>query len=74
MTRGEGTQSKVHFKGKNDDFIIFVDDVEAYNKWKSDSSVSLAQFISSFKIFLTHKYVLELFVAWVPRAMADLSI
>ena len=55
MTRGEGTQSKVHFKGDTDDFVIFVDDVETYHKWQTDKSVPLAHFISSFKVFLTHK-------------------
>ncbi|KAK2593121.1 hypothetical protein QQS21_009170 [Conoideocrella luteorostrata] len=56
MTRGETTQSKVHLKGRNDDFLVFVDDVEQYQKWlKGDTSIPLAQFVSSFKIFLTHK-------------------
>lgn len=56
MTRGEATQSKVHFQGRNDDFLIFVDDAEQYKKWlKGDTSIPLAQFVSSFKIFHTHK-------------------
>ncbi|PHH71431.1 hypothetical protein CDD80_5288 [Ophiocordyceps camponoti-rufipedis] len=56
MTRGESTQIKVHYKGKNDDFLIFVDDIETYKKWKTDRSIPLAHFMSSFKIFLTHKH------------------
>ncbi|KAG5997270.1 hypothetical protein E4U52_004576 [Claviceps spartinae] len=56
MTRGESTQSKVHFQGRNDDFLIFVDDVEEYKKWKNgDTTIPLAQFVSTFKVFLTHK-------------------
>jgi hypothetical protein len=55
MTRGETTQYKVHYKGKEDDFVVFVDDVESYKKWKEDSSVALAQVVSAFKIFVTHK-------------------
>ncbi|ODA76572.1 hypothetical protein RJ55_07842 [Drechmeria coniospora] len=55
MTRGEGTQTKVHYKGKNDDFLVFIDDSEAYKKWKNDKSIPLAHFISRFTIFLTHK-------------------
>lgn len=55
MTRGETIQSKVFLKGQNDDYIIFVDDVETYKKWKNDKSIPLAHFISSFKIFHTHK-------------------
>jgi ribosome maturation protein Sdo1 len=55
MTRGEVTQSKVHYKGKNDDFVVFVDDVEVYKKWQEDKSVPMAHFVSAFKIFVTHK-------------------
>lgn len=57
MTRGETVQTKIHYKGNNEDFIIFVDDVETYNKWKTDKSIPLAHFISSFRIFHTNKYV-----------------
>ncbi|KAG5657226.1 hypothetical protein HG530_012788 [Fusarium avenaceum] len=53
MARGETQQTKVHYKG-GDDFIVFIDDVETYQKWKTDKSVPLAHFISSFKIFVTH--------------------
>ncbi|KAL4729829.1 hypothetical protein ACLX1H_001858 [Fusarium chlamydosporum] len=53
MARGETQQTKVHYKG-SDDFVIFIDDVETYQKWKTDKSIPLAHFISSFKIFLTH--------------------
>jgi hypothetical protein len=55
MARGEAQQVKVHFKGKDEDFIIFVDDVKAAKDWKSDKSIPLAQVVSSFKIFVTHK-------------------
>lgn len=55
MTRGEATKSKIHYKGKTDDFLVFVDDVDTYKKWQSDKSIPLAHFISSFKIFLTHR-------------------
>jgi hypothetical protein len=55
MTRGEATQSKVHYKGKQDDFLVFVDDLETYKKWKEDSSIPLAHFVSAFKVFQTHK-------------------
>ncbi|KAF4469346.1 shwachman-Bodian-Diamond syndrome [Fusarium albosuccineum] len=54
MARGEATQTKVHYKGSSEDFLVFVDDVESYKKWQSDKSVPLAHFVSSFKIFLTH--------------------
>ncbi|KAK1485940.1 shwachman-Bodian-Diamond syndrome protein [Colletotrichum cuscutae] len=55
MVRGEASQTKVHFKGQEDDFIIFVEDPDLYKKWKTDKSVPLAHFISSYKIFVTHK-------------------
>jgi len=56
MTKGEATQTKVHLKGKEDDFLVFIDDVDTYNKWKTDKSVPMAHFMSSFKIFCTHKH------------------
>ncbi|KAK7541218.1 ribosome maturation protein [Phyllosticta citribraziliensis] len=56
MTRGNDTQTKVHYQGKEEDFIIFVDDVEAVQKWKNDKSVPLAQVVSGWKVFVTHKH------------------
>lgn len=58
MVKGEATQTKIHYKGTNtdEDFIIFVDDAETMNKWKEDKSIPMAHFISTFKIFVTHKY------------------
>jgi hypothetical protein len=55
MTRGEGSLSKVHYKGKFDDYIVFVGDVDAYQKWLNDKSIPLAQIVSPFTVFLTHK-------------------
>ncbi|KAM7206932.1 Ribosome maturation protein SBDS [Rhypophila sp. PSN 637] len=55
MARGGTTQSKVHFKGKSDDFLLFIDDLDAYKKWIGDKSVPLVEFVSSFQIFVTHK-------------------
>ncbi|KAL1878769.1 hypothetical protein Daus18300_002045 [Diaporthe australafricana] len=52
--KGNATQVKVHFKGQDDDFLIFVDDLETYKKWQEDKSVPLAHFVSAFKIFVTH--------------------
>ena len=36
--------------------MIFVDDAQSVQKWKADRSVPLAQVVSGFKIFVTHKY------------------
>lgn len=55
MTRGNAGQTKVHYQGKEDDFVILVDDVEQVQKWKNDRSIPLAQVVSGFKIFITHK-------------------
>lgn len=55
MVRGTQEQTKVHFKGKDEDFIIFIDDVKAAQDWKTDKTIPLAQVVSSFKIFVTHK-------------------
>jgi hypothetical protein len=55
MARGEATQVKCHYKGKEDDFIVFVDDLKAAQEWKTDKSIPLAHFVSSFKVFVTHK-------------------
>ena len=55
MTRGNVQQSKVHYQGKEEDYVIFVDDVKAVQDWKNDRSIPLAQVVSGFKIFVTHK-------------------
>lgn len=56
MTKGEAITAKVHFKGNEDDFVVFVDDVEDFKKWQKDKSVPLANFVSSFKVFVTHRH------------------
>ena len=53
--RGNAPQTKVHLKGKDEDFVIFVDSKEAVQEWKKDRSVPLAQVVSGYKIFVTHK-------------------
>jgi Shwachman-Bodian-Diamond syndrome (SBDS) protein len=57
MPRGNAAQVKVHYQGKDEDFIIYVDDVDSVQKWKKDRSIPLAQVVSGFKIFVTHKLV-----------------
>ncbi|KAL8822400.1 MAG: hypothetical protein Q9191_006863 [Dirinaria sp. TL-2023a] len=56
MPRGNASQSKMHYQGKDEDFVIFVDDVKAVQDWKNDRSIPLAQVVSGFKIFVTHKH------------------
>ncbi|CEJ81665.1 hypothetical protein VHEMI01783 [[Torrubiella] hemipterigena] len=56
MTRGEAVQTKVHYKGKNEDYVVFVDDADTYKKWQSDKSIPMAHFVSTFQVFTTHKH------------------
>lgn len=55
MPRGNVNVTKVHYKGKDEDFIVFVDSADDLKAWKKDSSIPLAQVASSFKIMITHK-------------------
>jgi hypothetical protein len=55
MARGEANQTKFHYKGKEDDFVIFVDNAKAARDWKTDKSIPLAQVVSAFQIFVTRK-------------------
>jgi hypothetical protein len=55
MPRGNAPVTKVHFKGKTEDFIVFVDSAQDLEAWKKDSSIPLAQVVNSFKIMVTHK-------------------
>jgi len=55
--RGNATQIRVHYKGDNDDFIVFAESGQAVQDWKKDRSIPLAQVVDSFKVFVTHKYV-----------------
>ena len=59
MTRGSAQTTKVHYKGQNDDFLVFIDDVEAYKKYQTEKegekTTPLAQVVSSFQVFTTDK-------------------
>ncbi|KKY28007.1 putative rna binding [Phaeomoniella chlamydospora] len=54
--RGNAGQTKVHYVGKDEDFIVFVDDPQAVKDWKNDKSTPLAQVVSGWKVFVTHKH------------------
>lgn len=71
MTRGEATRTKVHYKGAEDDFVIFIDDAETYKKWQTDKSVPMAHFMSSFKIFYTHKHGAQGTLDAPPKALLE---
>ncbi|KFY02264.1 hypothetical protein O988_02255 [Pseudogymnoascus sp. VKM F-3808] len=55
MARGQGVQSKVHFKGSTDDFVVFVEDPVQLKKWREDKSIALVDVLDAFKIFTTSK-------------------
>merc|ERR1712230_197150 len=50
MPRGNASVTKCHYKGKDEDFIVFVESADDVEKWKNDSSIPLAQVVSGFKI------------------------
>jgi len=56
MPRGNAAQTKVHYKGKDEDFVIFVDSVADLQAWRKDKSTPLAQVVSGWKVFVTHKH------------------
>ncbi|KAJ5082977.1 hypothetical protein N7532_012020 [Penicillium argentinense] len=56
MPRGNDTAFKVFYKGKSEDFVVFVDDVEILKKWKNDRSIALADVVNGWKIFITHRH------------------
>ncbi|KAL1611974.1 hypothetical protein SLS60_000197 [Paraconiothyrium brasiliense] len=56
MPRGNEQQTKVHYKGKEEDFIVFVESADAVKEWKKDSSIPLAQVVGGWKVFITHKH------------------
>ncbi|KAH8675985.1 ribosome maturation protein [Xylariales sp. PMI_506] len=55
MVKGEATQVKVHYKGQDEDFVVFVDDAQDFKKWLSDKSIPMSNFVSTFQVFITHK-------------------
>lgn len=57
MPKGGASVTKIHYKGSNDDFIVFAESAADVEAWRKDSSIPLAQVVSSFKIMLTHKSV-----------------
>ncbi|KAK4626646.1 SDO1-like protein [Fulvia fulva] len=55
--RGNDAQIKCHYKGKDEDFVVIVDSKQAVQDWKkSDNTLPLAQVVSGFKVFVTHKH------------------
>jgi Shwachman-Bodian-Diamond syndrome (SBDS) protein len=55
MTRADTEQVKVHYKGKEDDFIVLAESIEAVKKWKADKTIPLIDVVNSFDVFTTNK-------------------
>ncbi|KAL4867921.1 hypothetical protein BDV12DRAFT_170555 [Aspergillus spectabilis] len=55
--RANDPSNKIFYKGKSDDFIVFVEDAATLKNWKNDSSIPLSDVVNGWKIFVTHKYV-----------------
>lgn len=56
MPRSNTPASKIFYKGRVDDFIVFVDDLTTLNDWRRDRSIPLARVLNGWKIFVTHRY------------------
>jgi len=56
MTRGASTACKVFYKGKSEDFIVYVDDLEILQKWKNDRSIALSDVLNGWKILVSHSH------------------
>lgn len=55
--RANELTNKIFYKGKSDDFIVFVNDAATLKNWKNDSTIPLSDVVNGWKIFVTHKYV-----------------
>lgn len=53
MVSGHDHLTKVHYKGNDDDFIVFVESAAAVQDWRKDKSIPLAQVVNGFKIFVS---------------------
>lgn len=45
------SQSRVFYKGTNEDFVVFLDDPEALDKYKTDSTIPLSQVLGNFDVY-----------------------
>jgi len=54
--KAHNNQTKVHYKGADDDFIIFAESEDAVRNWKKDSSIPLVDVVQSFKVLVSHKH------------------
>jgi ribosome maturation protein Sdo1 len=53
--RGNQAHTKVHYAGKDDDFIVFAISPQAVTDWRADKSLPLSQVVAGWQVFVTHK-------------------
>jgi len=56
MTRADGEVVKVHYRGKDDDFVVIVESADAVRKWRDDKTTPLVDVVNAFDVFCTHKH------------------
>jgi len=71
MPRGNGPQTKVHYSGSNDDYVIFVDSAAAVRDWRKDRSVPLAQVLSGWKVFCTRRHGAQGILDTAPKGQLE---
>ncbi|OJJ02622.1 hypothetical protein ASPVEDRAFT_42125 [Aspergillus versicolor CBS 583.65] len=54
--RANDPTNKIFYKGKSDDFIVFVNDATTLKNWKNDSTIPLSDVVNGWKIFVTHNH------------------
>ena len=58
MARDNTPVSKVFYRGKDDDFTVFVENEAILNAWRNDRSIALTRVLSGWNIFVTLAYAL----------------
>ncbi|KAI5817382.1 ribosome maturation protein [Pyronema omphalodes] len=72
MARGNTDVTKVIYDGKNgQSFVAMVDSVTDLENWKKDSSVPLAQVVSTFQVFTTHQQGHQGLLDAVPNSLLE---
>ncbi|KAL1977335.1 hypothetical protein VTN31DRAFT_194 [Thermomyces dupontii] len=56
MPRANDQATKMVYRGNADDFVIFVNDIASVHNWRRNRSIPLAEVVSGWKVFVTHKH------------------
>jgi hypothetical protein len=55
--RGDGLQTRCHYKGDNNDFVVLVESKIAVEKWRGDKSIAMTDVVDAYAVFATERYV-----------------